>query len=51
MNRVMEDGDSVFIDYGAAEWAMYGSDACRTFPASGQLPPEQRRICEIVLEA
>ena len=47
----MEDGDLVFIDYGAAEWAMYGSDLCRTFPVSGRFTPEQRRIYEIVLEA
>jgi Xaa-Pro aminopeptidase len=47
----MEDGDLVFIDYGAAEWAMYGSDICRTFPVSGRFTPEQRRLYEIVLEA
>jgi Xaa-Pro aminopeptidase len=51
VNRVMEDGDLVFIDYGAAEWAMYGSDICRTFPVSGRFSEEQRRIYEIVLEA
>ena len=47
----MQDGDFVFIDYGAAEWAMYGSDVCRTFPVSGRFTPEQKRIYEIVLEA
>jgi Xaa-Pro aminopeptidase len=51
VNRVMQDGDFVFIDYGAAEWAMYGSDVCRTFPVSGRFTDEQRRIYEIVLEA
>ena len=51
VNRVMQDGDFVFIDYGAAEWAMYGSDVCRTFPVSGRFTPEQKRIYEIVLEA
>ena len=51
VNRVMRDGDLVFIDYGAAEWAMYGSDICRTFPVSGRFSPEQRRLYEIVLEA
>lgn len=51
VNRVMEDGDLVFIDYGAAEWAMYGSDVCRTFPVSGRFTDEQRRLYEIVLEA
>lgn len=51
VNRVMRDGDMVFIDYGAAEWAMYGSDVCRTFPVSGRFSDEQRRLYEIVLEA
>jgi Xaa-Pro aminopeptidase len=51
VNRTMQDGDLVFIDYGAAEWAMYGSDICRTFPVSGRFSDEQRRIYEIVLEA
>jgi len=51
VDRVMEDGDLVFIDYGAAEWAMYTSDLCRTFPVSGRFTPEQRRYYEIVLEA
>lgn len=51
VDRVMEDGDLVFIDYGAAEWAMYGSDICRTFPVSGRFTDEQERLYEIVLEA
>lgn len=51
VNRVMRDGDLVFIDYGAAEWAMYTSDLCRTFPVSGRFTEEQRRLYEIVLEA
>jgi len=51
VDREMLDGDLVFIDYGAAEWAMYGSDVCRTFPVSGRFTDEQRRIYEIVLEA
>ncbi len=51
VDRVMQDGDLVFIDYGAAEWAMYGSDVCRTFPVSGRFSDEQRRLYEIVLEA
>ncbi len=51
VNRVMEEGDLVFIDYGAAEWAMYGSDVCRTYPASGRFTDEQQRLYEIVLEA
>lgn len=51
VDRVMADGDLVFIDYGAAEWAMYGSDVCRTFPVSGRFTDEQERLYEIVLEA
>jgi Xaa-Pro aminopeptidase len=51
VDRVMEDGDLVFIDYGAAEWAMYGSDICRTYPVSGRFSDEQKRLYEIVLEA
>jgi len=51
VDRTMQDGDLVFIDYGAAEWAMYGSDICRTFPVSGRFTSEQRRLYEIVLEA
>jgi Xaa-Pro aminopeptidase len=51
VNRVMQEGDLVFNDYGAAEWAMYGSDVCRTYPVSGRFNEEQRRLYEIVLEA
>lgn len=51
VNRVIGEGDLVFNDYGAAEWAMYGSDVCRTYPASGRFTAEQRRLYEIVLEA
>jgi Xaa-Pro aminopeptidase len=51
VDRVMRDGDLVFIDYGAAEFGMYGSDICRTFPVSGRFTDEQRRLYEIVLEA
>lgn len=51
VDRVMEDGDLVFIDYGAAEWAMYASDICRTFPVAGRFTDEQERLYEIVLEA
>jgi len=51
VDRVMRGGDLVFIDYGAAEWAMYTSDLCRTFPVSGRFTEDQRRLYEIVLEA
>jgi len=50
-DHVMQDGELVFIDYGAAEFRTYGSDICRTFPVSGRFTPEQRHYYEIVLEA
>src|SRR5581483_6283110 len=51
VNRTMRAGEMVFIDYGAAEFAMYTSDICRTFPVTGRFTPEQRKYYEIVLEA
>lgn len=51
VNNVMKDGDLLFIDYGAAEWNMYGSDLCRTIPVSGKFTADQRTYYEIVLEA
>jgi len=50
-NRVMNDGEMVFIDYGAAEYDMYASDVCRTFPVSGRFTDVQRARYEVVLEA
>lgn len=51
VDRVMKAGDLVFVDYGAAEFMMYTSDICRTWPVSGRFTPEQRRYYDIVLEA
>jgi Xaa-Pro aminopeptidase len=51
VNRLTQEGDLVFIDYGAAEWGMYASDVCRTYPVSGRFTDEQRRLYEIVLAA
>lgn len=51
VDRIMQDGELIFIDYGAAEWAMYTSDLCRTFPVSGRFSDRQRELYEIVLEA
>jgi Xaa-Pro aminopeptidase len=51
IDHVMQDGDLLFIDYGAAEWQMYGSDICRTIPVSGRFTADQRRYYDIVLEA
>lgn len=50
-DRVMDDGELLFVDYGAAEYAMYSSDVCRTWPVSGTFTSEQRRYYDIVLEA
>jgi len=50
-DRVMESDDLLFIDYGAAEYMMYTSDVCRTYPVSGRFTDEQRRYYEIALEA
>ncbi len=50
-DRVMQAGELIFIDYGAAEYEMYASDICRTLPVSGRFGPRQRRYYEIVLEA
>lgn len=51
VNRVMQAGDLLFVDYGAAEFKTYASDLCRTMPVSGRFTPMQRRYYDIVLEA
>ncbi len=51
VDRVMKDGDLVFVDYGAAEYRTYTTDLCRTWPVSGRFSPEQRKYYDIVLEA
>ena len=51
VDRVMESGDLVFVDYGAAEFMTYTSDLCRTWPVSGRFTAEQRKYYDIVLEA
>lgn len=50
-DRIMRDGELLYIDYGAAEVDTYAADVCRTFPVSGRFSPEQRRYYGIVLEA
>jgi Xaa-Pro aminopeptidase len=50
-DRVMQAGELVFIDYGAAEYDTYASDVCRTYPVSGRFSDEQRKYYEMVLEA
>jgi Xaa-Pro aminopeptidase len=51
VNRVMRSGELLFVDYGAAEWMMYGSDLCRTIPVSGKFSAVQRKYYDVVLEA
>ncbi len=51
VDRTMEAGDLVFVDYGAAEYMTYTADLCRTWPVSGRFTPEQRKYYDIVLEA
>ncbi len=51
VDRVMRDGDLVFVDYGAAEFMTYKADLCRTWPVSGKFTAEQRKYYDIVLEA
>lgn len=50
-DRVMQDGDLLFVDYGAAEYMTYTSDLCRTFPVSGKFTDERRKDYDIVDEA
>ncbi len=50
-DRMMREGELVFIDYGAAEFQTYTSDLCRTIPVSGRFSPDQRKYYDIVLEA
>lgn len=51
VNRVMRAGELLFVDYGAAEFNMYGSDLCRTLPVSGRFSTDQRKYYDIVFEA
>lgn len=50
-DRVMQAGELVFIDYGAAEYWTYTSDVCRTYPVSGRFTDDQRKYYQMVLEA
>ncbi len=47
---MVEDGDLVVIDYGAA-CGGYAADVTRTVPANGVFTAEQRKVYEIVLRA
>jgi Xaa-Pro aminopeptidase len=51
VGRVMQAGDLLFNDYGAAEVRRYASDVCRTIPVSGTFTAVQRKYYDIVLEA
>ncbi len=50
-DRIMREGELLFIDYGAAEWKTYTSDICRTYPVSGRFTPEQKKYYEMVNDA
>ena len=49
-SKRIADHDLVLLDTGA-EWAYYGADVSRTYPASGRFTPEQRAVYDIVYEA
>lgn len=51
VGRLMQAGELLFLDYGAAEYKTYASDLCRTLPVTGRFTPEQRKYYDIVLEA
>ena len=51
VKRVMQAGELLFVDYGAAEVRRYASDLCRTLPVSGRFSVDQRKYYDIVLEA
>ena len=51
VDRTMRSGELLFVDYGAAEVRMYGSDICRTLPVSGRFTADQRKYYDIVLAA
>ncbi|MBI4537923.1 MAG: aminopeptidase P N-terminal domain-containing protein [Gemmatimonadetes bacterium] len=48
--RRIEAGDLVLID-GGAEVAFYAADVSRTVPVDKRFTPEQRAVCDLVLEA
>lgn len=51
VGRVMQPGELLFLDYGAAEYKSYTADLCRTLPVSGRFSPEQRKYYDIVVAA
>ncbi|PYT04364.1 MAG: hypothetical protein DMF60_15590 [Acidobacteria bacterium] len=48
-NRQMNDGDVVYMDYGA-DYEYYTSDVTRTWPVSGRFTPEQEKMYGCILE-
>ncbi len=50
-NRVIQDGDLVLVDIGAASVGGYSADVTRTYPVNGTFTPKQREIYELVLKA
>jgi Xaa-Pro aminopeptidase len=49
-NRQMQDGDVVYMDYGA-DYEYYTSDITRTWPVNGRFTPEQEKMYRCILEA
>ena len=49
-NRQMQDGDVVYMDYGA-DYEYYTSDITRTWPVSGRFTPDQEKMYRCILEA
>ncbi len=50
-DRILEDGDLLLMDVGAASRGGYTADVTRTIPVNGRFSPEQRKIYELVLKA
>ncbi len=48
---IIEEGDLVLVDIGAASLGGYSADVTRTYPANGRFSPKQREIYELVLQA
>lgn len=50
-NRILENGDLLLMDIGAASKGGYVADITRTIPVNGKFSSEQRELYELVLKA
>ncbi len=50
-SRIIEDGDLVLVDIGAASKGGYSADVTRTIPANGRFTKKQKEVYELVLKA